>query len=63
MILSVKTPKCKVHKCDMRLRSKSHETAEQKLCGAWYDCLEPSCNNSTLIPSKPLQELYKEHKN
>jgi len=34
----------------------THATYEQQFCGEWYDCEEPCCSCSILLPSKELEE-------
>lgn len=34
------------------------QTQEQRYCGAWYDCKEPGCANSVLIPAKEIRKLH-----
>lgn len=44
----------------MELRPLKGQTYEQKYCGVWYDCMEPGCKCSALIPSQELRKIYNE---
>lgn len=44
-----------LHNAPMTKRDMTHATYEQKFCGDWYDCEEPGCTASILIPSKELE--------
>ncbi|HZK34200.1 MAG TPA: hypothetical protein VFD33_02685 [Bacillota bacterium] len=44
---------------EMIARKLLGQTQEQRYCGAWYDCKEPGCSNSALIPSKEIRDLYR----
>lgn len=54
-----KLPKCPTCGTYMELRPLSRQTAEQKYCGTWYDCLSPGCKCSVLLPSVELAQEYK----
>lgn len=43
---------------EMMLRPAKHQTQEQRYCGTWYDCPEPGCSCSVLIPSKEIRDMY-----
>ena len=47
-------PSCERHGT-MELRPASKQTPEQVWCGTWYDCADPWCRNSTLLPSAELR--------
>jgi hypothetical protein len=49
-------PKCPVHGTQTIFRE--GRTPEQKWCGVWYDCPEPGCHFSELLPSKEIIALY-----
>lgn len=45
-------PKCPTHGGGMIFRPA--KTPEQAFCGAWYECAEPGCYCTVLIPTKEL---------
>ena len=45
-------PKCPTHGTGMIFRPA--KTPEQAFCGAWYECAEPGCYCTVLIPTKEL---------
>jgi hypothetical protein len=42
------------HTLPMTLRPVANQTPEQRWCGEWYDCADPRCRSSLLIPSEEL---------
>lgn len=53
-------PKCpNLEHGELQLRPLQGQTYEEKYCGVWYDCKEPGCKCSVLIPSQELRKLYK----
>ena len=49
-------PKCP--NCGTPMTYRPAGAKEQAYCGTWYDCHEPNCKCSTLLPSAELRELY-----
>ena len=43
---------CPSHRVPMVARPDNLQTAEQRWCGKWYDCL--ACGNSVLVQSQEL---------
>lgn len=42
----------------MAPRDPARQTREQKWCGQWWDCTDPRCSNSILVPSAELIATY-----
>lgn len=53
MTTSLVAIRCPVHDIGMEQRPQSRQTAEQKWCGAWWDC--PKCRCSILFQSTALE--------
>jgi len=40
--------------CKTQMHMRANPSKDAKFCGVWYDCAEPGCSCSTLLPSKEL---------
>jgi hypothetical protein len=49
---------CPEHKLVRELRPKHRLTKEAAWCGTWYDCPNPGCFKSVLIPGEELRAEY-----
>lgn len=47
--------RCPVHKKGMAQRPLHRQSAEQRFCGAWWDCQEYGCGCSILFHSAALE--------
>lgn len=57
----MRAPKCPRHGA-MSPRPIERQNAETRWCGAWFDCADPHCGRSVLLPSPELAASLREQR-